>query len=154
MLQDLPFLCVRLMLIFNYHVVSYTNMFFTSKNTLVIVLLLYRLIVVYTTAKIEKWEDKISSPAFRDSYPRTGRKINKKMSTSTPNVFDIHYANLKNGHLSGKQGGSTYILPTEGSHNSLNRYMTNNNRQCPRLGIPIEKVTDKSGGSVGCIKAI
>lgn len=47
LLQDLPFLCLRLLLIFKYHVLSYTNMFFTSKNTLVIILLLYRLIVVY-----------------------------------------------------------------------------------------------------------
>lgn len=47
LLQDLPFLCLRLLLIFKYRVLSYTNMFFTSKNTLVIILLLYRLIVVY-----------------------------------------------------------------------------------------------------------
>jgi hypothetical protein len=46
-LQDAPFLVLRLLLIFKYKVLSYTNMFFTSKNTLVIILLLYRLIVVY-----------------------------------------------------------------------------------------------------------
>ena len=45
-MQDAPFLILRLLLIFKYGVLSYTNMFFTCKNTLVIALLLYRLIVV------------------------------------------------------------------------------------------------------------
>ena len=158
MLQDLPFLSVRLMLIFKYHVISYTNMFFTSKNSLVIILLLYRLIVIHTTAKADKWEEKILSPAFRDAYPRTGtshgRKMNKKMSSSSPNVFDIYSANLKNGHLNGKYGGSAYMLDSDVGNNSLKKYSTNNNRQSHRLGLPVEKITDKTGGSVGRIKVI
>ena len=32
MMQDLPFLILRLLLIFKYGVLSYTNMFFTCKN--------------------------------------------------------------------------------------------------------------------------
>ena len=50
-MQDAPFLVLRLMLIFHYGVVSYTNMFFTCKNTLVIALLIYRLIVVQMERK-------------------------------------------------------------------------------------------------------
>lgn len=50
-LQDGPFLALRLMLIFKHRVLSYTNMFFTSKNTLVIILLVYRLIVVQINKK-------------------------------------------------------------------------------------------------------
>ncbi|GFO36048.1 transmembrane protein [Plakobranchus ocellatus] len=46
-LQDLPFLVLRLILIFKYFVLSYTNMFFTCKNTIVIILLIYRLVVVH-----------------------------------------------------------------------------------------------------------
>ena len=46
MMQDAPFLVLRLMLIIKYGVFSYTNMFFTCKNTLVILLLMYRLVVV------------------------------------------------------------------------------------------------------------
>ena len=38
MLQDAPFLVLRLLLIFRYDVLSYTNIFFTSKNSLVLVL--------------------------------------------------------------------------------------------------------------------
>ena len=36
MLQDAPFLVLRMLLIFKYGVLSYTNMFFTCKNTLVL----------------------------------------------------------------------------------------------------------------------
>lgn len=48
MLQDGPFLVLRMLLIFRYDVLSYTNLFFTSKNTLVLVLQFYRLIVLFT----------------------------------------------------------------------------------------------------------
>jgi hypothetical protein len=47
MLQDAPFLILRLLLIFRYNVVSYTNIFFTAKNSLVLVLQVYRLLVLY-----------------------------------------------------------------------------------------------------------
>ena len=50
-MQDLPYLVLRLLLIFKYGVLSYTNMFFTCKNTLVITLLLYRLVVVQMERK-------------------------------------------------------------------------------------------------------
>lgn len=46
LLQDLPFLVLRMLLIFHYGVLSYTNMFFTAKNSLVIALLVYRLVVI------------------------------------------------------------------------------------------------------------
>ncbi|XP_014483703.1 PREDICTED: transmembrane protein 26 [Dinoponera quadriceps] len=45
-LQDGPFLAFRLILIIHYKIVSYMNIFFTCKNTLVILLQLYRLYVV------------------------------------------------------------------------------------------------------------
>jgi len=45
-LQDAPFFTFRLLLIFYYKVISYMNIFFTCKNTLVIILQFYRLIVV------------------------------------------------------------------------------------------------------------
>src|SRR5664279_875822 len=46
MMQDAPFLVLRMLLIFKYGVLSYTNMFFTCKNTLVCMLLTYRLSVI------------------------------------------------------------------------------------------------------------
>ncbi|XP_012536452.1 transmembrane protein 26 [Monomorium pharaonis] len=48
LLQDGPFLAFRLILIIHYQIVSYMNIFFTCKNTLVILLQLYRLYVVQT----------------------------------------------------------------------------------------------------------
>ncbi|KAF5288723.1 hypothetical protein FQA39_LY15295 [Lamprigera yunnana] len=46
-LQDAPFLTFRLLIIMHYNIISYMNVFFTCKNTLVILLQLYRLHVVY-----------------------------------------------------------------------------------------------------------
>ncbi|XP_076298829.1 transmembrane protein 26 [Lasioglossum baleicum] len=51
LLQDGPFLAFRLILIIHYRIVSYMNIFFTCKNTLVILLQLYRLYVVQTESK-------------------------------------------------------------------------------------------------------
>jgi hypothetical protein len=45
-MQDGPFLVLRLLLILRYDVVSYMNVFFTCKNTLVMLLQIYRIAVV------------------------------------------------------------------------------------------------------------
>lgn len=58
-MQDGPFLAFRLILIIHYQIVSYMNIFFTCKNTLVILLQLYRLYVVQTESK-SKWNKKYS----------------------------------------------------------------------------------------------
>ncbi|XP_069691931.1 transmembrane protein 26 [Periplaneta americana] len=59
LLQDAPFLTFRLLLIVHYQIISYMNVFFTCKNTLVIVLQLYRLYVVHSeTRKLRKLEEK------------------------------------------------------------------------------------------------
>ncbi|XP_063991452.1 transmembrane protein 26 [Diachasmimorpha longicaudata] len=50
-LQDAPFLAFRLLIIIHFKIVSYMNIFFTCKNTLVILLQLYRLYVVQTERK-------------------------------------------------------------------------------------------------------
>ncbi|XP_076630246.1 transmembrane protein 26 [Colletes latitarsis] len=54
LLQDGPFLAFRLILIVHYRIVSYMNIFFTCKNTLVILLQLYRLYVVQTESKSKR----------------------------------------------------------------------------------------------------
>lgn len=53
-MQDGPFLAFRLILIIHYQIVSYMNIFFTCKNTLVILLQLYRLYVVQTENKSKR----------------------------------------------------------------------------------------------------
>lgn len=46
LLQDIPFLILRMTLIFHYNIVSYSNIFFTFKNTLIIILQLFRFVVI------------------------------------------------------------------------------------------------------------
>ncbi|XP_015592401.1 transmembrane protein 26 [Cephus cinctus] len=57
-LQDGPFLAFRLILIVHYQIVSYMNIFFTCKNTLVILLQLYRLYVVQSESKNKRKKSK------------------------------------------------------------------------------------------------
>ncbi|XP_025153993.1 transmembrane protein 26 [Harpegnathos saltator] len=59
-LQDGPFLAFRLILIIHYKIVSYMNIFFTCKNTLVILLQLYRLYVVQSENKNKRKNKKYS----------------------------------------------------------------------------------------------
>ncbi|XP_013112408.1 transmembrane protein 26 [Stomoxys calcitrans] len=58
-LQDAPFLTFRLLIIFQYDIISYMNVFFTCKNSLVIVLQLYRLYVV----NAEFWKNRRETKA-------------------------------------------------------------------------------------------
>ncbi|CAH8871969.1 unnamed protein product [Trichobilharzia szidati] len=50
MLQDIPFLVLRITLIVYYNVKSYSNVFFTCKNTLLILLQVFRSIVILSEA--------------------------------------------------------------------------------------------------------
>lgn len=94
-MQDCPFLVVRLLLIFKYKVVSYTNMFFTSKNSLVIVLLLYRVVVGHCETHGKKKRHINGSPmvprcktldGFVEYDTRNG-KVHLKPCQSSPDVY-------------------------------------------------------------------
>lgn len=96
-LQDLPFLVLRMLLIFKYYILSYTNMFFTCKNTIVIILLMYRLVVVQMERKRPADVDEItvnmlprfcSSPAIFDHHvrPSKGRPVDS-VSLSNSNTL-------------------------------------------------------------------
>lgn len=54
LLQDAPFMAFRLLIIIHYKIISYMNVFFTCKNSLVILLQLYRLSVVHSEARKTK----------------------------------------------------------------------------------------------------
>ena len=87
LLQDGPFLAFRLILIIHYQIVSYMNIFFTCKNTLVILLQLYRLYVVQSESKHRRDKRKqrrdanhyempsISIVSRSDMYKQTRGKI-------------------------------------------------------------------------------
>jgi len=89
-LQDAPFLVLRLLLIFKYKVLSYTNMFFTSKNTLVIVLLLYRLIVVY----IERNNTEVRDSTSDSETPRPF--MSKYTAPGIPRGYSRKFNNTNN----------------------------------------------------------
>ncbi|XP_060585684.1 transmembrane protein 26-like [Ruditapes philippinarum] len=95
LLQDLPFLVLRMLLIFKYNVLSYTNMFFTSKNTLVIALLIYRLIVLFINRNepdkdvtIESNNGDISLIPETSTFRRTSEKRRQLLEFYVSDNFD------------------------------------------------------------------
>ncbi|EAA01045.4 AGAP002080-PA [Anopheles gambiae str. PEST] len=87
LLQDAPFLTFRLLIIVHYKIITYMNIFFTCKNTLVILLQLYRLYVVNSenrkaaaTKRRLKMRSKAEQSASRQQQKQ--RKISKRKSSS------------------------------------------------------------------------
>jgi len=72
-LQDIPFFSFRAVLIFHYHILSYSTVFFTSKNGLIIILQWYRITVILATTISQE----------RQHYPYQQRKLIKVMETNT-----------------------------------------------------------------------
>ncbi|XP_067618297.1 transmembrane protein 26 isoform X2 [Eurosta solidaginis] len=72
-LQDAPFLTLRMLIIFQYKILNYMSVFFTCKNTLVIVLQLYRLYVV----NAEFWKNRRlqRSGAEKSQHYKSRRRI-------------------------------------------------------------------------------
>lgn len=116
-MQDAPFLVLRLLLIFKYGVVSYTNMFFTCKNTLVCLLLIYRLVVIHVEryqnahpdADLKPSRDSIGlklvvSAENSDQYYRYVTKVDLRESRPPVNEPDYNY--VIRCHISDRGGGS------------------------------------------------
>ncbi|KAH8246821.1 hypothetical protein KR032_000845 [Drosophila birchii] len=70
-LQDAPFLTFRLLIIFQYNIINYMNVFFTCKNSLVIILQLYRLYVV----NAEFWKNRRESRMAKARQFQSRRKV-------------------------------------------------------------------------------
>uniref|UniRef100_A0A6P4F1D1 Transmembrane protein 26 n=1 Tax=Drosophila rhopaloa TaxID=1041015 RepID=A0A6P4F1D1_DRORH len=70
-LQDAPFLTFRLLIIFQYKIINYMNVFFTCKNSLVIILQLYRLYVV----NAEFWKNRRESRMAKARQFQSRRKV-------------------------------------------------------------------------------
>lgn len=146
-LQDLPFLCVRLTLIFYYHVVSYTNMFFTSKNTLVIVLLMYRLIVVHNEARKRRRKyletTVVTSPLKLNGHQKNGRELRYgRKSKSVPNVNTITENNTLPRRNKKKGNGRAipaHMLPTISSSVSESQFATFDKDQRRKSAVPLDR---------------
>lgn len=104
-MQDAPFLVLRLLLIFHYSVVSYTNMFFTCKNTLVCMLLTYRLVVTQLErCQCKEWHkiaeskqkksrlDLVQRDATADEYYGYATKVVLRESARDFNEPPVTYA--------------------------------------------------------------
>ncbi|KAL7728927.1 hypothetical protein ACLKA6_004261 [Drosophila palustris] len=70
-LQDAPFLTFRLLIIFQYKIINYMNVFFTCKNSLVIILQLYRLYVV----NAEFWKNRRESRMNKARQYQSRRRV-------------------------------------------------------------------------------
>ncbi|XP_045525293.1 transmembrane protein 26 isoform X4 [Pieris brassicae] len=74
-LQDAPFLAFRLLIIAHYKIINYMNIFFTCKNTLVILLQIYRLYVLH----LEKTEDTNGDSVYRKrKKPKTSERKERR----------------------------------------------------------------------------
>ncbi|XP_073966472.1 transmembrane protein 26 isoform X2 [Choristoneura fumiferana] len=91
-LQDAPFLAFRLLIIAHYKIINYMNIFFTCKNTLVILLQLYRLYVLH----LETVDDGTGGSVYRKRKHKSGEK--KKEKKDRKDKDKKH----KNHHKSGK----------------------------------------------------
>ncbi|XP_034943675.1 transmembrane protein 26 [Chelonus insularis] len=120
-LQDAPFLAFRLLIIIHYRIVSYMNIFFTCKNTLVILLQLYRLYVVESENRIKKrnkWKsEKYEIPSisivarddmygYKNSRRKRKRNANENQSDSDDYFSDDNHI-YHNSHKKNKSA-STY----------------------------------------------
>lgn len=84
-LQDAPFLVFRLLIITHFNIISYMNVFFTCKNTLVILLQLYRLYVVYS--------ESMKKPDKKKDFELTNISI-----ISKPNMYGDHKRKSRRKH--------------------------------------------------------
>ncbi|XP_059621195.1 transmembrane protein 26 [Phlebotomus argentipes] len=84
LLQDAPFLAFRLLIIIHYNIISYMNVFFTCKNTLVILLQLYRLYVVHTENR--KMKSRRQERRMNDIYIISSGKHDEGKRRSRRNV--------------------------------------------------------------------
>lgn len=102
-LQDIPFITVRLISIIGYRIITYTNMFFACKNGLVILLQVYRLYVVWQKFKAEDYRPDVPQVVSYEYHPWAPAKN----SNLKPPESD--HANLNLPRLASKTGGMAVL---------------------------------------------
>ncbi|XP_074655731.1 transmembrane protein 26-like [Tubulanus polymorphus] len=130
-MQDAPFLVLRLLLIFKYEVVSYTNMFFTSKNTLVIILLVYRLIVVQCTLRKQYKKQQREARGEIDPKERKKKK-NIRLKESSSRQKLIHSYSLNDAVAVGSKNASKSPNGIKKNSRSYNGKNNGNIRYLPK----------------------
>ncbi|CAH2012142.1 unnamed protein product [Acanthoscelides obtectus] len=139
-LQDAPFLAFRLLLITHFKIISYMNVFFTCKNTLVILLQMYRLYVVYSehNKKVDDHEQltNISIISKDIGYNRRPRRPSTRAYRSSVRRSreEVNYSSESDGDRSKQKRQSKASrkdtgYSTESSHASLRKQNRSKNRR-------------------------
>nr|CAH7757701.1 unnamed protein product [Callosobruchus chinensis] len=139
-LQDAPFLAFRLLLITHFKIISYMNVFFTCKNTLVILLQMYRLYVVHSehNKKVDKNEKltNISIISKEVSYSRRPRRPPNRAHRGSVRRSreELDYSSGSDAELNKKTRQSNASrkdtgYSTESSHASLRKQDKSKNRR-------------------------
>uniref|UniRef100_A0A182SXY4 Transmembrane protein 26 n=1 Tax=Anopheles maculatus TaxID=74869 RepID=A0A182SXY4_9DIPT len=89
LLQDAPFLTFRLLIIVHYKIITYMNIFFTCKNTLVILLQLYRLYVVNSENRKAAATKKRLKMRAKAAEQQSSARQQKQRKISKRKVADI-----------------------------------------------------------------
>ena len=106
-LQDAPFFVFRLLLITYYKLISYMNIFFTCKNTLVITLQFYRLMVV----QLEKREALAKEAKMLEKKKAAAIKQRASSKRNNNRVVEVTEKPRRKNHRS--SSGSTPTFSTE-----------------------------------------
>ncbi|XP_077301614.1 transmembrane protein 26 [Arctopsyche grandis] len=112
-LQDAPFLTFRLLIIIHYGIVSYMNVFFTCKNTLVILLQIYRLYVVHSETNKSK-NKKLTKRGESKAVAGTSKGGKKKHAKSKKTK------RTKNFKMSDMEVGNIAIITNPADIHKLN----------------------------------
>ena len=83
-MQDGPFFIVRMMSIFYYDILTYTNYFFAAKNVLIVTLQVYRIVSIYVdykAAKDKEMKQKRKLHSYKPEYTDYTDLIRAKRQT-------------------------------------------------------------------------
>ena len=108
-LQDAPFLCMRLYVLVRYSVINYNILFFTAKNALVILLQVYRITVVLLEHRKKSKEEMQHSPKV---HPHPVNTVSdEQLSTGKPSLRRHPSLHQRNGHIQSQPESSKKVTP-------------------------------------------
>uniref|UniRef100_A0A0K2V3B7 Transmembrane protein 26like [Nasonia vitripennis] n=1 Tax=Lepeophtheirus salmonis TaxID=72036 RepID=A0A0K2V3B7_LEPSM len=116
-LQDGPFICLRMTLIFRFGVISHMNIFFTCKNTLVILLQMYRLLILCLELRPQYRKSSRQFSIIPYSLDTNNESGSEEESHIEENSFDniahLNDSNISESNHKKRQRGS-YVRNSEG----------------------------------------
>ena len=128
-LQDAPFFVFRLLLIAYYRLISYMNIFFTCKNTLVITLQFYRLLVVQLEKKeaLKKEEEAKKKKMILKQRKKQQEKVNNRKQPPNSRTTKKRDTSSRERSTSGREGASS----RSSEQRQRQRQQTTSSERCP-----------------------